>query len=116
MNIPERGKHESRWRFILDEPRDGPTNMAIDEVLASGCARGWSPPTLRLYRWTIPTVSLGYNQPIHGHVDLSTCHQRGVPVSFTTKSLPTALPYPTHGGAGVSFKTINGLANVFSSP
>lgn len=80
MSIPERGKHESRWRFILDEPRDGPTNMAIDEVLVSGCARGWSPPTLRLYRWTIPTVSLGYNQPIHGQVDLSTCHQRGVPV------------------------------------
>lgn len=78
--MPEWGKWETRWRFILDEPRDGPTNMAIDEVLTSGCARGWSSPSLRLYRWTTPTVSLGYNQPIHGQVDVSSCHQRGVPV------------------------------------
>lgn len=74
------GKNErNRWRFVLDEARDGPTNMAIDEVLAVACAQGWSPPSLRLYRWATPTVSLGYNQPIRGEVDLAHCAQRGIP-------------------------------------
>lgn len=70
----------NRWRFVLDEAQDGPTNMAIDEVLALACAQGWSPPSLRLYRWAIPTVSLGCNQPIRGGVDFARCAQRGVPV------------------------------------
>lgn len=69
-----------RWRFIRDEPRDGATNMAIDEVLMSGCTRGSGSPTLRLYRWTVPTVSIGYNQVIQGDVDLTACDQRGIPV------------------------------------
>lgn len=68
-----------RWRFLLDQPRDGPTNMAIDEAVALACTRGWSPPSLRLYRWAIPTVSLGYNQPIRGQIDLSRCAERGIP-------------------------------------
>ena len=80
LNIPQGGNRQGHWRFFPDGPRDGPTNMAIDEVLALGCARGWSPPSLRLYRWTVPTVSLGYNQPIHGEIDLHACRERGVPV------------------------------------
>lgn len=74
------GKDAGQWRFLLDEPRDGPSNMAIDEALALACARGWSPPTLRLYRWAVPTVSLGYNQPIRADVNLSLCVRRGIPV------------------------------------
>jgi lipoyl(octanoyl) transferase len=70
--IPLGGKNAGRWRFLLDD-------MAIDEVLALACARGWSPPSLRLYRWAVPTLSLGYNQPIHGEVNLSLCLQRGIP-------------------------------------
>ncbi len=70
----------SHWRLLVDEPRDGPTNMAVDEALALGCDRGWSPPTLRAYRWTIPTVSLGVNQSIEGEVNLTACRERRVPV------------------------------------
>ncbi len=80
FTIPQVRNRSGHWRFFLDEPRDGPTNMAIDEVLALGCARGCSPPTLRLYRWSVPTVSLGLNQPLHGEVNLTTCRQWGVPV------------------------------------
>ncbi|MFQ5988528.1 MAG: biotin/lipoate A/B protein ligase family protein [Candidatus Methylomirabilales bacterium] len=80
LSSPARGKDRNPWRLILDQPHDGPTNMAIDEVLALGCARGWSPPSLRLYRWTVPTVSLGYNQSIHDEVDLTACRQRGIPL------------------------------------
>lgn len=49
-------------RVIRDDPSDGPTNMARDELLLQRIGRGESPPTLRLYGWSTPTVSLGYFQ------------------------------------------------------
>jgi len=48
-------------RLFADPPRDGPTNMAIDECLLDAVAEG-GPPTLRLYRWEPATLSLGYFQ------------------------------------------------------
>jgi lipoate-protein ligase A len=36
-------------------PRDGPANMALDEVLAGGTSA-----VFRCYRWDRPTVSIGY--------------------------------------------------------
>ena len=47
------------FRVIHDGPLDGPTNMARDEALLEGVGAGESPPTLRLYRWAPPTISLG---------------------------------------------------------
>ena len=49
-------------RVIRDDPCDGPTNMARDELLLQRVGQGESPPTLRLYGWSTPTVSLGYFQ------------------------------------------------------
>lgn len=49
-------------RLLIDSPRDGPTNMARDEALLRRVAGGATPPTLRLYAWNPPTVSLGYFQ------------------------------------------------------
>ncbi len=53
---------DDRGRVIIDPPLSGPTNMAIDEamLLAAGQVAG---PTLRLYRWDKPTISLGCFQP-----------------------------------------------------
>lgn len=50
-------------RLLHDPPLDGPANMARDEALLVGVGRGESPPTLRLYQWDPPTISLGYFQP-----------------------------------------------------
>lgn len=50
----------SRW--IADPPADGPTNMARDEILLELVGAGQSPPTLRFYRWSPATISLGYFQ------------------------------------------------------
>jgi lipoate-protein ligase A len=50
------------WRLIQSAPADGPTNMAIDEAILRAVAEGASPPTLRLYAWNPPTVSLGRAQ------------------------------------------------------
>ncbi|HOJ53715.1 MAG: biotin/lipoate A/B protein ligase family protein [Phycisphaerae bacterium] len=52
----------SRLRWLIDEPGDGPTNMARDEAILQCVGRGISPPTLRFYRWSPPTISLGYFQ------------------------------------------------------
>lgn len=49
-------------RLIHDTPLPGPTNMARDEALMTCVGQRESPPTLRLYRWADPTISLGYFQ------------------------------------------------------
>jgi len=49
-------------RVLNDPSLDGPTNMARDEALLTGVGAGHSPPTLRLYQWDPPTISLGYFQ------------------------------------------------------
>ncbi|MFN2297322.1 MAG: biotin/lipoate A/B protein ligase family protein [Anaerolineales bacterium] len=50
------------WRLILDDPCGGARNMAVDEALLEETAAGRSPPTLRLYAWNPPTLSLGFAQ------------------------------------------------------
>jgi lipoate-protein ligase A len=66
------------WRLLVTEPADGATNMAIDEALWRGRQSGGSPPTLRLFAWAPPTVSLGYGQPLGDDVDVTVCRALGV--------------------------------------
>jgi len=49
------------WRLILDQKCDGYYNMAVDEAILLGYA-SFKIPTLRIYGWDKPFVSLGYNQ------------------------------------------------------
>ena len=49
-------------RVIQDPALAGPVNMARDEALLDQVGDGASPPTLRLYQWDPPTISLGYFQ------------------------------------------------------
>jgi lipoate-protein ligase A len=48
-------------RLICDAPGSGAWNMALDEVLLESALRD-GVATLRFYRWSEPTVSLGYFQ------------------------------------------------------
>ena len=50
--------------LVIDdlEPRTGPVNMALDEVLLNGSPNG--PPLLRFYRWASSAVSFGYFEPV----------------------------------------------------
>lgn len=41
---------------------------------------GASPPTLRLYRWSAPTLSIGYSQDRDRDVDRDACRARGIDV------------------------------------
>ncbi len=68
------------WRFIDTGTRDGPTNMAIDRALLEGIERRTSPPTIRVYAWAPPTVSVGYGQDASKELDLARCARDGVGV------------------------------------
>ena len=54
----------STWRLVRTSAATGPENMALDQAILEAVARGDSPPTLRLYAWEPPCLSLGYAQPI----------------------------------------------------
>lgn len=51
-----------KLRLIIDPPKDGPWNMAVDEALLESAADS-RVASLRLYTWSVPTLSLGYFQP-----------------------------------------------------
>ncbi len=71
------------WRLLIDPPLEGPQNMAIDEALLERCASEKSPllfPTVRFYRWSCPTLSLGYNQDIESSLHVHECKARGIPI------------------------------------
>lgn len=57
-------------RWLLDPPLDGPANMARDEALLQSVGRGESPPTLRFYRWSPATISMGYFQSYQDYAAL----------------------------------------------
>ena len=67
------------WRLLIDDPADGATNMAVDEAILAAVVDGLSPPTLRLYSWSPPCLSLGRNQPL-SNVDLVACREMGIDV------------------------------------
>jgi len=69
-----------QWRLILDPPLAGQENMEKDIELMEEVATGKCPPTLRLYRWSPPAVSLGYFQDENEVVDMTACFAAGVDV------------------------------------
>lgn len=68
------------WRIIIDPPRGAAENMAIDEAILRSCADGSSPPTIRIYSWQRPSISLGCLQPITDKLDLDYCQTEGIEV------------------------------------
>jgi lipoate---protein ligase len=59
-------------------PYAGAMNMGIDEAVMGSVSRGESPPTLRLYTWSPPCVTVGYFQSLEAEVDLAACRAAGV--------------------------------------
>jgi lipoyl(octanoyl) transferase len=50
------------WQFTNHGARRGSFNMQFDEAMADELAAGQRSPTLRLYAWDPPAISLGYHQ------------------------------------------------------
>jgi lipoyl(octanoyl) transferase len=53
----------ANWRLILTPPAPGAWNMALDEAILENIGSQNARPTLRLYAWDPPALSLGYAQP-----------------------------------------------------
>jgi lipoate-protein ligase A len=98
MDIADR-----EWRLVREEPWDGPTSMALDEVAAATAAAG-GPRTLRVYRWTPSTLSLGYRQD-PASVDWDYCREEGV----TVTRRPT-------GGGGIYHDTFGDVSYSIVAP
>lgn len=64
------------WRLITSAAMPGPLNMATDESILEAVSSGSVPPTLRLYAWSPPSLSLGYAQPF-ADVDLERIDANG---------------------------------------
>jgi lipoate-protein ligase A len=67
------------WRLLISRSADGATNMAIDEAILRAVSAGLVSPTLRLYAWEPPCLSLGRGQP-GAEADRAACARDGVPV------------------------------------
>lgn len=91
------------WRLISEERLGGPRAMALDEVAAETVESG-GPATVRLYRWTPSTVTLGYgNDP--DIVDWDHCAKSGIDVTRR----------PTGGGA-IYHDTVGDIAYSIIAP
>lgn len=66
----------SKWRLLRTQPAEGAWNMAVDEAIMEFAAQGTVPPTLRLFAWAQPCLSLGYAQKI-SDVDISRLNHLG---------------------------------------
>lgn len=71
---------KSGMRFLADwrTPADGPTNMRRDRELLEAATEG-AVPTLRLYRWSRTTLTLGHGQRLERAADPAALAKLGVP-------------------------------------
>lgn len=65
-----------RCRFVNTGCNDAYTNMAIDEAILACCQE----PTLRVYQWSSPSISLGYSQNVKEGINAERCRQNGIAV------------------------------------
>ncbi len=71
--------NEITWRFIDSGPCDAAYNMALDEAIAFAVRKGRTLPTLRVYGWEVPSVSIGSFQGIPD-INREYCAGSNIPV------------------------------------
>jgi lipoate-protein ligase A len=66
-------------RIIFHEDNSAFYNMALDEAISHDVRAKLSPPTLRFYKWDMPSVSIGRFQK-HSDINHAYCMEKGYPV------------------------------------
>lgn len=66
------------YRFLDTGRQDAALNMAIDEAIQLCHLEGRVPPTLRVFRWTQPSISLGRFQQVEQEILIERCEQQGI--------------------------------------
>jgi lipoyl(octanoyl) transferase len=65
-------------RFLNTDIQNAALNMAIDEAVLLHHLRDEAPPTLRVFRWSSPSISLGRFQSVEREILRDACDQQGV--------------------------------------
>jgi len=68
------------WRFLNTGRHTPAMNMALDEAMFMACEAGAAPPTLRVYGWQPPALSLGYAQSVSKEVNAEACRRYGIEI------------------------------------
>jgi lipoate-protein ligase A len=66
------------YRYINTGVQDAAMNMAIDEAILAHHIEGAVPPTLRVFRWQQPSITLGRFQNIEREIAAEACEERGI--------------------------------------
>src|SRR2546425_11093736 len=66
------------YRFLNTNVHNAAMNMAIDESVLAHHLQGEVPPTLRVFRWSQPSISLGRFQSVEREILSEVCQQQGV--------------------------------------
>jgi lipoyl(octanoyl) transferase len=66
------------YRFLNTHVQSAAMNMAIDEAVLLHHLRDEAPPTLRVFRWSSPSISLGRFQSVEREILREVCEQQGV--------------------------------------
>jgi len=67
------------WRLLSDGDLSGAHNMARDVAILEAVSAGEVPPTLRLYGWNPPCLTLGRHQGVEA-ADFGFCAHEGIDV------------------------------------
>src|SRR6184192_2505592 len=67
-----------QYRFLNTGTLNAAMNMAIDESVQMHYLQNSAPPTLRVFRWVQPSISLGRFQSIEREIDIERCQQLDV--------------------------------------
>jgi lipoate-protein ligase A len=65
------------WRFLPLEVKNGFWNMALDEAILKMAIKKKSPNTLRLYKWSPSTASIGRNQSLSNEINVKFTKDKG---------------------------------------
>jgi len=71
----------NEFRLIIDPPMNAAVNMARDRAILERQSMKNPLPTLRIYRWSAPSVTLGYFQKLDDFVDTAFCRKNGISVT-----------------------------------
>jgi lipoate-protein ligase A len=82
------------WRLLDHGPGSPRWNMAVDTVLLRSHAEAGGPPTLRLYQWSQPTLSLGAGQKLPAQLS----PERLLSLGLAVVRRPTGGRAVLHGG------------------
>jgi lipoate-protein ligase A len=77
--LPRMTVESTQWRLIIDGDLAGARNMARDVAMLEAVSKSQSPPTLRLYGWAPPCLTLGRHQGVEA-ADLDFCSAEGIDV------------------------------------